>query len=93
MRPYSLAIRQRIRTAPKTFGTKLARLALRRQFSVLHVAACTGATRTTVYNWYSGKGVTPAYRQRVTQLIDILTAAEDGAAAWSTACSVFNLPV
>lgn len=46
----------------------------------------------TVYNWYAGKSVTNAYMSPVKELIQILIAAPDGDAAWSTACKKFNRP-
>ena len=41
-------------------------------FPVTKIAQYTGATRQTVYNWFSGTDVTPAYRERVSALLRIL---------------------
>lgn len=92
MQKYSDVIKRRVKVARATQGTKLAKLAVRKGFSVIQVAKCTGATRQTVYNWFAGRGVTQAYRLSVARLINILEASDTGATAWSTACSTFNLP-
>lgn len=76
MRYYSASIKARVNEAPATLGTQLARAAIGAGLSVVDIAKATGATRTTVYSWYSGKGVTNAYRARVTRLILKLTKAE-----------------
>lgn len=92
MRYYSNTIKQRVKAAPDTIGSQLARHAISKDISIREVAYLIGAARMTVYNWYSGKAVTNAYTARVEQLINILKAAPDGDAAWSTACQTFNLP-
>lgn len=93
MKTYALKTKNRLRDLKSTEGVRLARLAVRKNFSVIKVAACTGATRATVYNWYNGNGVTRAYKARVASLTKILKDAPNGTDAWSTACQVFNLPV
>lgn len=50
-------------------GVRLAKLAVKHDFSVIQIAARTGASRTTVYSWFSGRGVTNAYKAAVQQLI------------------------
>ena len=50
-------------------GKRLARLLRRSPLTAVQVAKATGATRATVYNWMSGKGVSPAYRSNVLKLI------------------------
>jgi transcriptional regulator with XRE-family HTH domain len=91
MRNYSPLLKARVRLLPKSDGTTLARLAVKRGFSVIRIARCTGATRQTVYNWFAGKQVTNAYKVNVKRLTTILNAASSGDDAWSTACTVFNL--
>ncbi len=59
----------------------------------MEIAYILGASRMTVYNWYSGKKITNAYSPSVLQLIKLLKAAPDGDAAWSTACKHFNRTV
>ena len=51
-------------------GLKLARVVRRHGLSVEQVAEYTGATRCTVYNWMSGKGVSIAYAPRVLKFIE-----------------------
>ncbi len=70
--PYSDKIKETISRAPKTLGNQLGRWAVHLDLPVMKIADYTGATRQTVYNWFSGTDVTPAYRERVTQLLSIL---------------------
>lgn len=51
----------------------------------------TGATRQTVYNWFKGGTIAPAYRERVQQLIDIMYTSDTAEIAWRKACHAFNL--
>ena len=69
---YSDTIKQTTKVAPKTLGNQLGRWAIHLDFPVIHIAKFTGATRQTVYNWFSGTDVTPAYRMRVQSLLNIL---------------------
>jgi hypothetical protein len=69
---YSESLRKTTLSAPKTLGNQLGRWAIHLDFPVIHVAKFTGATRQTVYNWFSGTDVTPAYRMRVQSLLNIL---------------------
>lgn len=61
-----------IKLAAKTMGSQLGRLAIKKQLSVQQIAAITGASRTTVYSWFAGKGITNAYRRPVADLINKL---------------------
>jgi len=70
--PYSDKIKLAVASAPKTLGNQLGRWAIHLDFPVLRISAYTGATRQTVYNWFSGTDVTPAYRARVKDLVNIL---------------------
>ncbi len=72
-------------------GLRLASLAVKLDFSVIRIAACTGATRQTVYGWFRGRTVSPVYRQRVGSLCSILEASTTAEQAWSTACTIYNL--
>jgi predicted transcriptional regulator len=64
--PYSEKTKAIIANAPKTLGTDLARWAMLRDISVKRIAMATGATRQTVYNWFTGSTeVTSAYKDRV----------------------------
>jgi hypothetical protein len=69
---YSDDIRRTTKAAPKTLGNQLGRWAIHLDFPVIQIAKFTGATRQTVYNWFSGTDVTPAYRMRVQSLLNIL---------------------
>jgi hypothetical protein len=89
--PYSQKIRTAIDRAPKTMGSKLGKWAVVLDFSVSRVAFATGATRQTVYNWFSGGEVTPAYRERVQALIDLMASSSTADEAWRKACQQFNL--
>ena len=61
-------LRKRI-GANAPLGVRLAKLAVKHDFSVIKIAAYTGASRTTVYSWFAGRGVTNAYKPAVTKLI------------------------
>lgn len=61
-----------VRAAAPTLGVKLGRLAVQKDVSVQDIATRTGASRTTVYSWFSGRGVTNAYQKTVTELIAAL---------------------
>jgi hypothetical protein len=78
---YSISTREGLRRAPNTLGVQLGRLAVRLDFPVRYISEATGATRQTVYNWFVGADVSPAYHQRVKRLISILKAAPDADAA------------
>jgi hypothetical protein len=53
-------------------GARLGRLAVRKGVSVQEIATSTGASRTTVYSWFAGRGITNAYRSAVKALIEKL---------------------
>jgi hypothetical protein len=57
------------KNTPKTLGVRLGRLAVRNKLSVQDLALRTGASRTTIYSWFAGKGVTNAYKRTVEDLI------------------------
>jgi len=69
---YSDTIKQTTKVAPKTLGNQLGRWAISLNVPVIEIAKFTGATRQTVYNWFSGTDVTPAYRNSVQSLLNIL---------------------
>ena len=69
---YSEEIKNTTKSAPKTLGNQLGRWAIHLDFPVIEVAKYTGATRQTVYNWFSGTEVTPSYRTAVQSLLNIL---------------------
>jgi hypothetical protein len=86
---YQFHVRERVRQAPATLGALLGRWAIKKDFPVMRIAQATGATRATVYSWFSGHDVSNAYKPAVKSLIEILKAAPDSEAAWSTACKTF----
>jgi hypothetical protein len=73
---YSDDIRRTTKAAPKTLGNQLGRWAIHLDFPVIQIAKFTGATRQTVYNWFSGTDVTPAYRMPVQSLLNILQSSQ-----------------
>lgn len=77
MRYYSDTIRQRVKQAPKTLGTRLMRLAIKHKISIVELSLCTGACRQTLYSWAAGHEVSNAYKPQVQTLIKKLKAAGD----------------
>ena len=72
-------------------GAKLGRWAVFHDLSVAKIATATGATRQSIYNWFSGGEVFVAYRPRVERLIQILESAKNADDAWRKVCSDFDL--
>jgi hypothetical protein len=70
--PYSDTVKSKTLSAPKTLGNQIGRWAIHLDFPVIQISQYTGATRQTIYNWFSGTDVTPAYRGRAQALLDIL---------------------
>jgi hypothetical protein len=90
--PYSEKIRQVVGEAPPGLGTELGRWAVLRDISMQKIAIITGATRQTVYNWFTGAtAVTPAYQDKVTEVIDVLRQTSQSDDAWRILCTKFNL--
>jgi hypothetical protein len=89
--PYAASVKQTIAKAPKTMGNQLGRWAIHLDFSVMRIAAATGATRQTIYNWMFGGQVTNAYRDRVKMLLEILRASATAEQAWRKACQQFHI--
>jgi hypothetical protein len=50
-----------------------------------------GATRKTLYNWFFGGFVIPAYRERVTKVYEILKTSPDRDVALKRACAAFDV--
>ena len=69
---YHAQTKATIKLAAKTLGRQLGRLAIKKKLSVQQIALITGASRTTVYSWFAGKGITNAYRRPVADLINKL---------------------
>lgn len=90
--PYSQKIIEIINEAPDGLGTDLGRWAVRRDVSIQRVSQLIGASRQTVYNWFTGTtDVTPAYQERVAQVIAVLKKTSQTDDAWRILCTTFNL--
>jgi len=48
-------------------------------------------TRQTVYNWFLGKDIFPAYTDRAEWLLKILSTSHSADDAWSKVCKELNL--
>lgn len=66
---YHTKTKQLVLAASKSLGVRLAKLAISKGLSVQQIALLTGASRSTVYSWFAGRGVTNAYRPIVNILI------------------------
>ena len=93
MRYYSPAVRSRVAGRATTLGRALAKQAVKKEMSVLQLCYLLGTSRGTIYGWYAGGTVSNAYKDRVQELINILTTASSPEASWSTACTHFRRPV
>jgi len=88
---YSEKVKDTIDKAPKTLGNQLGRWAVFLDFPVTKIAKSTGATRQTVYNWFGGGEVAPAYRTSVQGLVDIMQSSSSAEDAWRKVCNHLNL--
>lgn len=89
--PYSEKTIERISRGTKTLGNRLGRWCVHRDFSVLRVATVLGVTRQTVYNWFEGGDIFPAYRDRAETLLKILQSKPNAEEAWREICRVYDL--
>jgi predicted DNA-binding protein YlxM (UPF0122 family) len=89
--PYSQKIIDEIAKTPKSLGTQLGRWAIHHDFSVVRISKALGVTRQTVYNWFLGKDIFPAYEYRAEVLLEILQKTKSADEAWRETCKVFNL--
>lgn len=89
--PYSQKTINTVGNAPKTLGNQLGRWAINRDFSVVRVAKALGVTRQTVYNWFLGGEIFPAYEQRAEMLLSILKNTPTADEAWRRICKEYNL--
>ena len=90
--PYSQKIVEVINEAPSTLGTELGRWAVRRDVSMQRVSQIVGASRQTIYNWFTGATeVTPSYQDRVNQVVSVLKKTSQTDDAWRILCITFNL--
>ena len=77
--------------AKKTPGNQLGRWAIYLDFPVTKIAYALGVTRQTVYNWFEGGDIFPAYEHRVDTLLTILRSAHSADDAWRKICQHYNL--
>jgi hypothetical protein len=89
--PYSPKTIYAMSDCPKTLGNQLGRWAATRDFSVVRVAKALGVTRQTVYNWFFGGEIFPAYEPRVEMLLNILKNTPTADEAWKIVCKEYNL--
>lgn len=93
---YAAVYRSRLKTAianaPRSLGSELGRKAIVLNLSVIRIAKATGATRQTVYNWFTGAAdVSPAYEEKARALFKIMAQANTAEEAWTKACQIFQL--
>lgn len=88
---YSEKLKQRVEQAPRTLGNQLGRWAIHHDVSAQKLALVTGATRQTVYNWFTGSDVTPAYRDVAKVVLTTLINSHTGEDAWRALCQQFNI--
>ena len=90
--PYSQKIIEAINEAPKGLGTELGRLAIRRDISMQRISKVVGASRQTIYNWFTGvTEVAPAYKEKVEKVVAVLMKTSQTDDAWRILCTTFNL--
>jgi len=89
--PYSQKTINAIGNCPKTLGNQLGRWAINRDFSVVRIAKALGVTRQTVYNWFLGGEIFPAYTQRAEMLLNILKNTPTADEAWRLICKEYDL--
>lgn len=90
--PYSQKIIEKINEAPVSLGTELGRWAVRRDVSMKRISDIVGASRQTIYNWFTGvTEVAPFYKDRVEQVILVLQKTSQTDDAWRILCTNFNL--
>ena len=89
--PYSQKMINDVGDTPKTLGNQLGRWCIYHDFSVVRVSKALGVTRQTVYNWFLGKDIFPAYQERAELLLKILQNARDADDAWRKICKLYNL--
>lgn len=80
-----------IMRAPKTMGNQLGRWAAHHNFSVVRISKALGVSRQTVYNWFEGGDIFPAYEYRVETLLKVLQTSHSADDAWRKICFQFNL--
>jgi hypothetical protein len=80
-----------IMRSPKTLGNQLGRWAAHHNFSVVRISKALGVSRQTVYNWFEGGDIFPAYEFRVETMLKFLQTAHSADDAWRKICAHYNL--
>jgi predicted transcriptional regulator len=88
---YSQKTIDAIMRAPKTSGNQLGRWAAHHNFSVVRISKALGVSRQTVYNWFEGGDIFPAYEHRVETLLKFLQNSHSADEAWRKICQHYNL--
>lgn len=88
---YSQDIINKVADTPKSLGNQLGRWAIHHDFSVVRISKALGVTRQTVYNWFLGKDIFPAYQDRAEWLLKILSSSHNADDAWRKVCTELNL--
>lgn len=89
--PYSEKTISAIAAGPKNLGNQLGRWCVHRDFSVVRVAQALGVTRQTVYNWFVGGEIFPAYENRAETLLKVLQKNPNAESAWREICTLYDL--
>jgi len=90
--PYSQKIIETINEAPTSLGTDLGRWAVRRDVSMQRISLIVGASRQTIYNWFTGvTEVAPSFKEKVEKVILVLSKTSQTDDAWRILCTTFNL--
>jgi len=88
---YSQKTIDAIMRSPKTSGNQLGRWAAHHNFSVVRISKALGVSRQTVYNWFEGGDIFPAYEHRVDTLLTFLQQSHSADEAWRKICQHYNL--
>ena len=89
--PYSQDIINKVADTPKSLGNQLGRWAIYHDFSVVRISKALGVTRQTVYNWFEGGDIFPAYEFRVETMLKFLQTSHSADDAWRKICAHYNL--
>jgi hypothetical protein len=89
--PYSQDTINKVAETPKSLGNQLGRWAIYHDFSVVRISKALGVTRQTIYNWFEGGEIFPAYRDRAEWLLKILSTSHSADDAWRKVCKDLDL--
>ena len=80
-----------VEKAPRTNGTLLALWAIYHNIPVTMLAQCTGASRQTIYNWFSGRPILRPYEDVIDRVLDVLQSTQNSDEARRKLCKSFKL--